>query len=318
MSRDPKRNTSLRRLVFVATLILALPQVALAANSVVIESRTFSPNQPNCSVGVYLQNDFFVFQIDLVLEIRSESGGAYFAPPESLTNLFFRQRGSHLDVSPLGSPYPHGFWCPSVTSYRFVEAPGPGTCTGPQSHSWMGSDSELSGVSPDGVWFRAYAGCGDESIPWDLTLDPGADSLSRRSASWLFTLNTNGHAGCFVIDTACYMPSIHTAFFNSNGTPIPVSFTKATICIDPDCFHCYCQGDSYECDKGWIDIIDVVRAINVSFRGEAPTPDPSPVCRYLRTDIDCDGSTDLRDIVGIIDVAFHNQPESVAFCNTCP
>lgn len=322
MSRDPKRSTSLRRLVFVAALILALPRVALAENSVVIESRTFSPNQPNCSVGVALVNDEGVTVVVVVLELRSVVGDAYMAPIATFASQILEiQPESRLDSSTLGRHWQH-YNCEAPTILtRVAENPDEDMCSGSLSHSWRDTVSSLSGTSPDGILFvtAVFDGCG----PSRFDMPPGVDPEGRGEASLILRFGANANPGCFEVDTACFHPSqstfvAHTGFGDYQGMPIPVSFTNATICIDPDCFHCYCQGDSYECDKGWIDIIDVVRAINVSFRGEAPTPDPSPVCPYMRTDINCDGATDLRDIVGIIDVAFNNQSEANAFCNPCP
>lgn len=298
---------------------IALPAIAHAENSVVIESRTFSPNQPNCSLGVYLTNDEEVIAVGLALEFRSISGTAYLAPfPHPALQIITIQPESRMDHSPLG----RDFICdPPNVVIRVSEEPAGEECSGPSSHSWQESVDTLTGTSPDGVLFVTshYDDCG----PWALGMPEGRDLEIRKKASILMRFAVNSHAGCFEIDTSCYLPilgtvsNIHTAFVSYGALVVP-EFTKATICIDPDCFHCYCQGDSYDCDAGWIDVIDVVRAINVSFRGWAPTPDPSPVCPYMRTDINCDGATDLRDIVGIIDVAFNNQSETNAFCNPCP
>lgn len=320
MSGDQKGSRLLRRLVLVAVLIVALPQVALAENSVVIESRTFSADQPNCSVGVFLTNDVQVLVVGLALELRSISGAAYIAPvPYPASSVITIQPESRMDHSPLGREY---VCDPPNIAIRVSEEPAGEECSGPISHSWHNSVDTLTGTSPDGILFVSshYDDCG----PWALGMPEGSDPIDRTKASILLKFKVNPNAGCFEIDTACFFPvlggliNIHTLFVDYVSTIVPVAFTKATICIDPDCFHCYCQGDSYDCDAGWIDVIDVVRAINVSFRGEAPTTDPSPACPYMRTDINCDGATDLRDIVGIIDVAFNNQPESVAFCNPCP
>lgn len=69
------------------------------------------------------------------------------------------------------------------------------------------------------------------------------------------------------------------------------------------------------CD-GVTDIRDVVGTVNVAFRGE-----PSSAmldCQGLeRTDADCSGSTDVRDVVHVINVAFRGGNPAVEFCDPC-
>ena len=308
--------SKLKSVLLSGALVVALCHSVHAANSVVIESRTFGQNQPSCSVGVFLNNDVAIVRLDLILELRSTSGRAYFAPPSSLMKFFNRQFGRRLDKSPLGSPNPYGIWLPGTTVLRFSEQPSAGICSGPVSQSWGSNDSSLMGSSPDGIWYGAAAWDGDEQIPYDVDLDSGSDPHRRDSASFLFQFSTNGNVGCFEIDTACYAPAKHLVFINRNALPVPVAFTKGTICIDSAC-HCYCSGNPHGCTNSEIDIIDVLKVINVAFREQPDIPDLSPTCPYSDTDINCDGLTSILNLTGIIQVAFSGEVPSSVFCNPC-
>jgi hypothetical protein len=75
---------------------------------------------------------------------------------------------------------------------------------------------------------------------------------------------------------------------------------------------CPCHGDP-ECD-GAIDVLDVVRAVEETFR-EAPPP-LDPQCRHVsRNDVNCDCIVNVFDLVLIVDRAFRNS--TGAFCDPC-
>jgi len=72
-----------------------------------------------------------------------------------------------------------------------------------------------------------------------------------------------------------------------------------------------------QCD-GATDILDVVLTVNCAFRG-APT---IPFCSTYpevggRTDVDCTGATDILDVVKMIDVAFRGADPATKFCEPC-
>jgi hypothetical protein len=81
------------------------------------------------------------------------------------------------------------------------------------------------------------------------------------------------------------------------------------------CF-CQCPADP-ACDGVRSDIVDVVQAITVAFRGGAPILDPSPTCPFAPTDVNCSGATDVVDIVKIVSVAFRGGSPAVEYCDPC-
>lgn len=79
---------------------------------------------------------------------------------------------------------------------------------------------------------------------------------------------------------------------------------------------CACHADP-ACDGVRNDILDVVRAVNVAFRGAQAIIDPSPTCPNESTDANCNGSTDVIDVVKFIGVAFRGGNPSVDYCDPC-
>ncbi|HUU44613.1 MAG TPA: hypothetical protein VM118_02670 [Acidobacteriota bacterium] len=78
---------------------------------------------------------------------------------------------------------------------------------------------------------------------------------------------------------------------------------------------CDCFGDPM-CD-GVASILDVVRAVDVAFRGGAPYFDPNPACPFETTDVTCDGVTTILDVVRMVDVAFRGGDAEVLYCDPC-
>ena len=78
---------------------------------------------------------------------------------------------------------------------------------------------------------------------------------------------------------------------------------------------CLCFGDPV-CDGSPTDLADVVATIAVAMRGVHPTQEGN--CPIVTTDVDCDGLTNILDVVKMINVAFRGEPESSEFCNPCP
>jgi M6 family metalloprotease-like protein len=83
---------------------------------------------------------------------------------------------------------------------------------------------------------------------------------------------------------------------------------------------CACHADPL-CDAA-TDIIDVIRVIEVAFRGGAEIDDAACPAHGVtvagRTDVDCSGATDVIDVVKMVDVAFRAAAPSTRFCNPCP
>ncbi|HUU45772.1 MAG TPA: hypothetical protein VM118_08565, partial [Acidobacteriota bacterium] len=76
---------------------------------------------------------------------------------------------------------------------------------------------------------------------------------------------------------------------------------------------CPCHGDP-QCD-GTIDVLDVVDAVDVAFRGAAAITDP--LCPCEQTDVSCNGLTNVLDVVKIVNVAFRKWDAETVFCDPC-
>jgi hypothetical protein len=69
-----------------------------------------------------------------------------------------------------------------------------------------------------------------------------------------------------------------------------------------------------QCD-GNSDVLDVVAAVDVAFRSGLPSTDPE--CPNEQTDVDCSGATDVLDVVRFVNVAFRNADPGTEFCDPC-
>jgi hypothetical protein len=58
-----------------------------------------------------------------------------------------------------------------------------------------------------------------------------------------------------------------------------------------------------------------VQNVNVAFRGMPSTCDGG--CPSERSDVNCDGATDVIDVVKMVNVAFRGASMSTEFCNAC-
>ncbi|HUU45041.1 MAG TPA: hypothetical protein VM118_04845 [Acidobacteriota bacterium] len=76
---------------------------------------------------------------------------------------------------------------------------------------------------------------------------------------------------------------------------------------------CPCHTDP-QCD-GVTNVLDVVHAVNVAFRGALPVFDDG--CPYERTDVDCTGFTNVLDVVRMVNVAFRGALPATQFCDGC-
>ena len=64
-------------------------------------------------------------------------------------------------------------------------------------------------------------------------------------------------------------------------------------------------------------MIDVVKFVNVAFRNAVAESDPLPECPWVRADVDCDGDCDVLDVVRIVDVTFRGADPATQFCDPC-
>jgi len=77
---------------------------------------------------------------------------------------------------------------------------------------------------------------------------------------------------------------------------------------------CPCHGDPV-CD-GLLNIIDCVVVADVLMGRTPPTTDPG--CAYERTDVSCNGTTDLLDLIKFINVVFYAGDPATQFCHPNP
>lgn len=71
-----------------------------------------------------------------------------------------------------------------------------------------------------------------------------------------------------------------------------------------------------QCD-GVTNVLDVILTIEVAFRGGPSIVDSDPLCNPERTDANCDLSTGVVDVVKVIDVAFRGISQGASFCPAC-
>lgn len=96
---------------------------------------------------------------------------------------------------------------------------------------------------------------------------------------------------------------------NMNGDLYILQYDELMTTCD-----CPCHGDP-QCDGTRADIQDVVGAIETVFRGGATAQ--SPDCPMPDVDTDCNGVPDIVDVIKMIDVAFRGVDPAAAFCNPC-
>ena len=77
---------------------------------------------------------------------------------------------------------------------------------------------------------------------------------------------------------------------------------------------CPCKYDP-QCDGVYSNIQDVVKTIDVAFRGTATTLDQD--CPIERTDVDATGITNVADVVKVVNVAFRGQTVAANYVDPC-
>lgn len=141
--------------------------------------------------------------------------------------------------------------------------------------------------------------------PGPYTIPGGAIDLAKN-----VTMSANG------APDGAYSGSI-TITHNAPGEPsprvIPVELivTNFHPCIQ---CNCPCKYDP-QCDGVYSNVQDVVKTIDVAFRGVAGTI--SPGCPAEPTDVDADGSTSVTDVVRVVNVAFRGQTVVANYVDPC-
>jgi hypothetical protein len=102
--------------------------------------------------------------------------------------------------------------------------------------------------------------------------------------------------------------------------PTPNKSAASAIVADlisaiPGSCVCDCHADP-ACD-GVTNVLDVVQAVNVAFRGQSDILDPNAACPNVTTDVNCDGVTNVLDVVRVVNVAFRGGDANAEFCDPC-
>jgi len=192
-----------------------------------------------------------------------------------------------------------------VVEYVFEGSGGSGI------HPCCATDTDCDGLDELAMLFPPAA----ESWQWDVE-----SSAFVRTCIWDFTeygtitdwyavdLDEDGRAEWGAIN--------HLEMFRAFASPGCVECDSAGHCPLPSLIcGCACFSDPV-CDTV-PNVLDVVTAVDVAFRGGLPVIDPIPVCPVSRTDVTCDSQTDVLDVVHLVNVIFRSGDPAVEFCDPC-
>lgn len=210
---------------------------AMAANSIVVESKTAPPGG-SVTIGIYLTNDVNLETVSIPLEVRSVTAGSFIA------NTSSQAYGGRVQ-SAFG-----------ITNMLADSGRGGSSC-------YPSPANGANYITPD--LFKWESGIG--------TLSAGTDgSPGSGTPSYTLTVGLTCQDGTFIIDTSCY--NSNSVFFDPTpGNPFKPSFTSGTITISADAQACTCNDDPADvnCD-GTYDILDVSIVTGVAFRGNPAPP----------------------------------------------
>lgn len=217
-------------LIACCLLVCLMATQAMAANEVRVASRTFASGQTACTLGVFIENDEPLTGMVIPLEIRTQSGDAFYLGALVGVTWNYMPTG-RLKNSPLGDvAEPNGLWPAANVTRRQYAKPVPldSACSGPVSRSYSTQALRGDTISPD-AFFLATVSTGDPSIGEEISLQPGTDGATP-SMRVLISL-TPGTNGCMVIDTACITPANHIFFVNENNQGITPNFIRGEITV---------------------------------------------------------------------------------------
>lgn len=271
--------------VLTLLFIMGLPAIAVAVNSITVESKEVATSTPGVTVGISVVNDFQVRQLALTLEVREVDPGAF------ITNSLILSIQGRVGASGL-MDFP---------TLHYYATPAANTCSGPISHTFQDSASP-DFVSPDAVYWLGYQFFGS-------LLGPGSDPAE--TPSFILTFDVGDLAGQFEIDTCCIAPAQHLMFADPSLTGYSPEFTMGVVTItggtsDPPVAVCQpvsqdadgnCEADanidngSYDPDGGDVTLVQ-----------DPPGPYPlgeTPVSLYV---IDDEGDADTCEaLVTVVD-----------------
>ncbi len=203
-----------RMLWLVVLAVLLCGTTAMAANSVVVESKSVALNAKGVTIGVFVSNDVAIKNVVIPLELRSTNGGAFV---DSMKRSF--PTGTRLDGK--------------LTDIRIsnqLDSDSIGTCKQNQPGGYAriispDVDSMIRVLGSPVAAFFTYGKIFGPDLP------AGADGPT--APQLLMTVNVNGLNGQFIVDTTCTNPANHLVYARSTGTPVQLmpSFTAGEITV---------------------------------------------------------------------------------------
>ncbi|HWO56504.1 MAG TPA: HYR domain-containing protein [bacterium] len=219
----------MKNLVLIACCLLVCLTAtqAMAVNSVVVESKSAAAGATNVQVGVFLTNDVGIVGLVVPLEVRTQSGTAFYYG-NLLNSVFNFTASGRLKNSPLGDiADPGGQWPAGNVTRRQYADPTTNSCSGPTSSTFAVAAARGDTTSPDG-FMLATVSTGDPNVGELTELDPGTDGATP---SLLFTFNLLPNNGCMVIDTACVTPANHLVGVDASTAEVFFSFTPGFLTV---------------------------------------------------------------------------------------
>jgi hypothetical protein len=162
------------------------------------------------------------------------------------------------------------------------------------------------------------------SVPYDnrptqvgykLRADNGGGSPYLAPGSgvvaYLWVHATGSPGQVFAVDSAWLGSSTRLRLVSAFDDGYPDYFHRGSVTLVSLC-NCSSHGDVN--NDGTIDVGDVVKVIDIAFRGEPAAPTDPSCPRATRADYNCDGMIDVIDVIRAIDFAFRG---GAPICNPC-
>ncbi len=293
-----------RRMVIMFVIIVlvgAKAGLVYSGNLVEVESKWVEAGEVDVSLGVYVENSEPVMAVIFPLEIRSIHVGSFIR-----RTLDIRPQGRFNDWAGEDPPITTELYYPYRSSPR--ENANCPTDTAGNIWQWMAHDSLPDFMGEEALMYFYTNGSYD--IQYLMPGDDGESGSGTPSLSLVFDVTDVG--GAFIIDTTCTGLSNHIGFVDMENALVVPRFRPAIVLIG---CNAECHGDP-NCD-GSCDIIDLVRSVDVAFKGAPPAIDPDPRCPVENTDVNCDLVTDVIDVVKMINVQYRSASLLDEFCVAC-
>jgi len=218
-----------RKLWFAVLAVLLWSPMAMAANSVVVETKSVALNAAGVPIGIYVTNDVILQQYVQPLKLVSVSGGAFITGLQVSPNASARMNGKLAEIMIY-----NGYQTPDGACFTTAPNVGFGTI-------WPG---------PDGIPSTGDEGIDLPNPPMPVTSSPAALMVVRGkvfgatlpagtdgtfpggSPSFTIGVGINGCSGQFEVDTTCTDPANHLVFAKLTA-PVAVipTFQKGVITV---------------------------------------------------------------------------------------